>query len=202
MRINLVNDSIETQVDDLARQVAELKTAQYTNQNSGMYAYLNRAQLYDDYGDIVDFSTTSDATERQLSRIPCPATPNTSTSYSIDCYNQIFLPEHRRPAVAIPFIELAVDSDGLYGQSEFIIDASGMPMVFMRIYNASNVEVGSVSIAQYLGQYLAPTYIPTIINAWKSTITYSSTVPFQLSYKLLVRSTDEGITSTKMRGSW
>lgn len=206
MRLNLAGDSIETQLADLMRDIQELKTAQFTSQNSGMLAHVNRAALFDDFGDIIEWrnynvNTATESAPVMLSHIPCTPTPETYYYNTIECLTQIFVPKHGKPAVGVPYMRLKAEGPGgIHGESEFVVNPGGAAMLFMNIYNGSNVKVGEAYCAQHQGDYLEPAYNATTPYAWKSTIFYTSTVSFSLGYQLLVRSSDSGITHSKLRG--
>lgn len=195
MRVDLVGQSIDQQVSELQRQLDEIKTLQYTSQDSGMLAQIARAQLRDQYGDIVQL--TGSFTPATTSQIQCPATPSPSHFNSIYA-KQIFVPRHGKPAVAIPLIKLKVDSNGLRGESELFVSAQWG--ITMPIYNSSNVEVGRVGINQSLGGLFRQIYDPTYQYSWETLIGYTSTVPFTLSYEFYVRSSDSGSTSSELNG--
>lgn len=195
MRLNLTGDTIEKQVADMQQFIEELKTAQRTSQDSGMLAHIARAAVRNQYGDVVGLS--GDIGTGATAQIQCPATPNTF-SYNTIYATQIFVPKHGKPAVAVPLIKLKVDSGGLHGESELFV--SGQWGITMPIYNASNVEVGRMGINQSLGGLFEPIYHATYPYAWETEISYTSTVPFVLSYEFTVRSSDDGITSSELVG--
>lgn len=197
MRLNLTGETIEQQVADMQRFIEELKTPQRTSQDSGMLAHIARAAVRNQYGDVVALSGGFGSLT--TAQIPCPATPNTY-SYNTIVAEQIFVPKHGKPAVAVPLIKLKVDSGGLHGESELFV--SGQWGVTMPIYNAANVEVGRVGINQSLGDLFDPVYHPTYEYAWETMIGYTSTVPFTLSYEFTVRSSDDGYTSSELQGSF
>lgn len=197
MRLNLVDESIEKQVSDLLRDLDERKTRQFTSQNSGMLGQIVQAGARDDFGDIV--ALTGDFTgPSPTSHIPCPATPGPEYYNSIYCYQSLET-AHGKPAVVVPFVKLEVKSGGLHGESQFILQGYRF-MFYMPIYNASNVLVGEANMVQDLGDYLEPKYNASTPHAWQTVISYTSTVPFELSYKLLARSSDRGATETEMEG--
>jgi len=195
MRLNLVGQSIDDQIAELQRDLEEIKTRQFTSQDSGMLAHIARSQTRDQYGDIVSYTTNSGTVF--TSQIQCPATPNNFTLNTIDCL-QRFTPKHGKPAVAIPLIKLKVNSGGLHGESELFI--SGQWGVTMAIYNAANVQVGTVGINQSLGGLFQPRYHPTSEYSWSTMITYDCSVPFTLSYEFYVRSSDDGSTVNELTG--
>lgn len=197
MRLNLTGETVEQQVAEMQRFIEELKTPQRTSQDSGMLAHIARAAVRNQYGDVVElsggFGTTTTA------QIPCPATPSTSHYNTMVC-EQIFVPKHGKPAVAVPLLKLKVDSGGLHGESELFV--SGQWGITMPIYDASNVEVGRVGINQSLGDLFEPMYHPTYEYAWQTQISYTSTVPFVLSYEFTVRSSDDGATYSDLSGAF
>lgn len=197
MRLNLTGETVEQQVAEMQRFVEELKTPQRTSQDSGMLANIARAAVRNQYGDVVDLSGGFGTLT--TSQIPCPATPASYMLNTIMC-EQIFVPKHGKPAVAVPLIKLKVDSGGLHGESELFVSAQWG--VTMPIYNAANVEVGRVGINQSLGGLFDPIYHPTYEYAWETMLTYTSTVPFVLSYEFTVRSSDDGYTSSDLQGSF
>lgn len=197
MRIDLVGQSIESQIANLQRDLEEIKTRQLTSQDSGMLARLCRATLRDQYGDVVQLH--GDFGEVTTSQIQCPATP---ASYMLNTIyvDQIFTPKHDKPAVVVPLLRLKVDSGGLHGESELFINAQWG--VTMSIYNAANEVVGTIGINQSFGNLFDPQYDPAHPYAWQTTMTYNASVPFTLSYEFVVRSSDGGETSSEMTGSW
>lgn len=195
MRLNLASNNIEDDIADLQRFIEEWKTPQYTSQDSGMLAKIARAQQRNQYGDIVDLS--GDFGNITTSQIQCPPTPQTFQYNTIYC-EQIFIPKNNKPAVAVPLLKLKVDSGGLHGESELFV--SGQWGITMAIYNAANVQVGSVGINQSLGGLFEPLYHPTYEYAWETQISYTSTVPFTLSYEFTVRSSDSGETYSELQG--
>lgn len=197
MRLNLTGETVEQQVAEMQRFIEELKTPQRTSQDSGMLAHIARAAQRNQYGDIVDLSGGFGSLT--TAQIPCPATPN-NYSYNTIVTDQIFIPKHDKPAVAVPLLKLKVDSGGLHGESELFV--SGQWGITMAIYNASNVEVGRVGINQSLGGLFEPFYNPTYEYAWQTQISYTSTVPFVLSYEFTVRSSDDGATFSDMYGAF
>lgn len=195
MRINLASQTLDQQVDELVRDLEEIKTLQYTSQDSGMLAHIARAQLRDQYGDIVELS--GDFTPATTSQIQCPATPSSFQLNTIYA-DQIFIPKNGKPAVAVPLIKLKVDSGGLHGESELFVSAQWG--VTMKIYNAAGVEVGSIGINQSFGGLFEPIFIEGYQYAWQTMMVYNSSVPFTLSYEFTVRSSDSGTTSSELVG--
>ena len=207
MRLNLAGSSIEDQIADLVRDIQELKTAQFTSQNSGMLAHVNGSGLFDAFGDIVEWRYTvaggggGYTTPVMTSHIPCPATPYDYYYNTLTCHTQVFVPRHNKPAVAVPYMRVRAEGPGgVHGESEFVVSPGGGFSMEMKIYNGANVQVGLLYCAQHQGDYLEPAYNPSSQYAWESTLFYTSTMPFDLSYKLLVRSSDRGVTSTKIDG--
>lgn len=197
MRLNLTGETVEEQIAAMQRFVEELKTPQRTSQDSGMLAHIARAAVRNDYGDVVDLS--GGFPTMTTAQIPCPATPNNFSYNTIIC-NQIFVPKHGKPAVAVPLLKLKVDSGGLHGESELYVSAQwGMRM---SIRDTANNEVGNMAINQSLGDLFDPAYDPTYDYAWTTNIAYTCSVPFVLSYEFTVRSSDDGITSTDMQGAF
>ena len=195
MRLNLTGESVEDQIAAMQRFIEEFKTPQRTSQDSGMLAHIARAAVRNQYGDVVTLSGGFGSLT--TAQIPCIATPNTF-SYNTIYATQIFVPKHGKPAVAVPLIKLKVDSGGLHGESELFV--SGQWGITMAIYNAANVEVGRLGINQSLGGLFEPIYHPTYQYAWETQISYTSTVPFTLSYEFTVRSSDDGFTSSELVG--
>lgn len=197
MRLNLVNTTVEDDIAELQRFIEEVKTPQFTSQDSGMLANIARAQLRNQYGDIVQLS--GDLGSGQTSQIQLPATPETYMFNTI-LATQIFIPKRNKPAVAVPLLKLRVNSGGLHGESELFVGPQwGM---FMTIRNAANQQVGSVNINQSLGGLFRPIYHPTYGYVWQTQIGYTSTVPFTLSYEFTVRSSHDGETSSELSGSF
>lgn len=197
-RINLANESVDNQIAAMVREIEELKTRQFTSQNSGMLGRNAQAATRDDFGDIVtlmgDFATPPNPT----SHIPCPATPDVFYLNTISCY-QKFVPEHGKPTVVIPNLLLEVKTNGLTGRSKFEIQ--GYRFAYsMLIYDQNNVMVGSASMVQDLGAYMDPKYDPNYAYAWQTMITYTSTVPFELSYNFTCRASDSGHTESVLEG--
>lgn len=197
MRLNLTGETVEEQIAAMQQFVEELKTPQRTSQDSGMLAHIARAAVRNQYGDVVDLS--GGFPTMTTAQIPCPATPNDYSYNTIMC-DQIFVPKHGKPAVAVPLIKLKVDSGGLHGESELFVSAQwGLTMP---IYNAANVEVGRVGINQSLGGLFEPEFNANYEYAWTTNIAYTCSVPFILSYEFTVRSSDDGVTSTDMQGAF
>jgi hypothetical protein len=197
MRLDLVGQSIESRIADLQLGIEEIKTRQLTSQDSGMLGQLARAQVRDRYGDVVQL--LGDWGDITTSQIQCPATPSNFQLNTIYA-DQIFIPKNKKPAVAIPLLRLKVDSGGLHGESELFINAQWG--VTMTIYDANNNVVGGLGINQSFGGLFDPQYDPEHEYAWETMITYWSNVPFTLSYEFVVRSSDRGSTSSKLRGYW
>ena len=195
MRLNLTGNTIEDDIAELQRFIEEWKTPQFTSQDSGMLAHIARAQLRDQYGDIVDIG--GDIGTGSTSQIQLPATPN-NFSYNTIYATQIFIPKHDKPAVAVPLLKLKVDSGGLHGESELFVN--GQYGMTMAIYNATNVEVGRLGINQSLGGLFKPIYHDTYDYVWETKMNYTSTVPFTLSYEFTVRSSDDGATYSDLVG--
>lgn len=197
MRLNLANESVEAQISDLLRDIQELKTRQFTSQNSGMLGRINGAADKDDFGDIVTLSGSFSVPPNPTSHIPCPATPGPAYFNSIYC-QQTYETAHDKPAVVVPYVQLEVKSGGLTGKSTFTLQGYRF-MFYMPIYQNGAI-VGEVYMVQDLGDYLKPKYNATTPYAWQTVISYTSTVAFELSYKFLVRSSDRGATTTTMEG--
>ena len=195
MRLNLVGQSIDDQIAELQRDLEEIKTRQFTSQDSGMLAHIARAQVRDQYGDVVKFTTSGGTVN--TSQIQLPATPNDFTFNSIDA-KQLFIPKHGKPAVAIPLLKLKVDSGGLHGESELFVSAQWG--ITMKIYNSNNVQVGTVGINQSFGQLFDPRYHATQEYSWVTSMVYTCSVPFTLSYEFYVRSSDDGSTTSELTG--
>lgn len=197
-RINLTGDSIEQQIAEIQRLIEERKTKQFTSQNSGMLGKLVGAANKDDFGDIVNLSGDFVTPPNPTSHIPCIATPSPSHFNSIYC-DQKFIPERDKPIIVIPLVRLAVKDGGLHGQSQFIL--SGYRFMFqMIIYNDAGAMVGEAYMVQDLGDYLVPQWSDETPWAWQTVISYTSTVPFTLSYELLCRTNGRGATFTDMEG--
>lgn len=196
MRLGLIGQSIDDQIDELQRDLEEIKSLQFTSQDSGMLAHLARAQLRDQYGDIVELS--GDFTPATTSQIQLPATPSSfqlNTLYA----DQIFIPKHGKPAVAIPLLKLkATGAGGIHGESELFVSAQWG--ITMKIYNGSNVQIGSLGINQSLGGLFEQVYHPTYDYAWQTMMVYECSSAFTLSYEFVVRSSDDGTTSSEIMG--
>lgn len=200
MRLGMANASVDDQIAALQRDIEEIKTAQRTSQNSGMLAYLNRAQVYNDFGDVVTWSTLSNTTPQQLAHIPLIPTPTMSHYYGITC-TQDFVPAHGKPTVAIPLLELEVKTQGLTGKSSFYMVPGGHG-IQMEVRNASNVVVANVRVNQAFNELFRPRYNATNQYAWQTDIYYASSVNFELSYKFMVRASDTGIATSRLVGGW
>lgn len=195
MRLNLTGETLESQLSDLQRDLDEIKTLQFTSQDSGMLAHIARAQVRDKYGDVVHLG--GEWTPATTSQIQCPATPTSFQLNTIEI-DQIFIPKHGKPATVTPLIKLKVDSGGLHGESELFVSAQWG--VTMAIYNAANVQVGTMGINQSFGQLFDRVFNPNYEYAWHTTMVYECSVPFTLSYEFTVRSSDDGSTSSEMQG--
>jgi len=196
MRLNLVGQTIDSQIDELVRDLEEIKTLQFTSQDSGMLAHLAQSQLRDQYGDIVELS--GDFTPAMTSQIQCPATPSSFQLNTIYA-DQIFVPKHGKPAVAVPLLKLKVSgAGGIHGESELFVSAQWG--ITVPIYNGSNVQVGTLGINQSLGGLFERVYHPTQEYAWQTMMVYDSSVPFTLSYEFVVRSSDDGTTASELTG--
>lgn len=200
MRLGIFTQSIDEQLAELQRDIAEIKTAQRTSQNSGMLAHINRAQVYNDFGDVVTWSTLSNPTPQRLAHIPLVKTPSMSDFYGITA-TQDFVPTHGKPTVAIPLLELEVKTQGLTGKSEFFMKP-GFHGLVMPVRNSSGTQVATVEVNQSSAELFRPRYNATNQYAWQSTIYYASSVNFQLSYKFTVRASDTGIASSTLVGAW
>jgi len=197
-RLNLIGETTDDQIADLIRDIEELKTRQFTSQNSGMIGRNAAAITRDDFGDIVtlegDFVTPPNPT----SHIPCPATPGPEYLNSIYCY-QNFTPEHGKPTVVVPTLQLEVKSDGLSGRSSFMLLGYRF-IYYMEIKDQNNKIVGYANMVQDLGDYMRPVYDENHQYAWQTVIAYSSTVPFELSYNFTCRASDSGHTDSVLEG--
>ena len=197
-RINLAAESVDNQIAAMVRDIEELKTRQFTSQNSGMLGRNAQALTRDDFGDIVTLMGDFDLTNNPTSHIPCPATPGVEYLNSIYCYEK-FVPEHGKPTVVVPNLLLEVKTNGLRGQSRF--ELLGYRFIYtMQIYDQNNVMVGSASMVQDLGNYMQPKYDPDYPYTWQTVITYTSTVPFELSYNFTCRASDSGYTESLLEG--
>lgn len=197
MRLDLVGQSIESQIADLQLAIEEIKTRQLTSQDSGMLAQLARAQVRDRYGDVVQLA--GDWGDVTTSQIQCPPTPSNFQLNTIYA-DQIFIPKHNKPAVAVPLLKLKVDAGGLKGQSELFVSAQWG--ITMTIRDADGNTVGGLTINQSFGSLFDPQYDPNYEYAWETMMNYWSYVPFTLSYEFVVRSSDAGSTSSKLTGYW
>lgn len=195
MRLNLTGNTVEDDIAELERFIEEVKTPQFTSQDSGMLARIARAQQRDQYGDIVD--TSGDMAQGTTSQIQLPATPNEFSLNSIYA-TQIFIPKHDKPAVAVPLLKFKVDSGGLHGESELFVN--GQWGLTMAIYNASNVEVGRMGVNQSLNGLFKPIYHDTYDYVWETNIAYRCSVPFTLSYEFTVGTSDDGDTYSDLVG--
>ena len=201
MRLNIANDSIEEQVAAMCRELDELKTPQLASQNSGMLAYLVRSGLCDELGDIVYFSTANNQTVRQISHIPLPNTGSLYNEHTLNC-DQIFVPKHNKPAVAIPVLELEVKTNGYHGKSEYFANNRGYG-IKMDIFNSDNEAVGSVFCSGIIGELFMPQYDSTSFYKYHTSMTVAATVSdIELAYHFTVRSSDKGTTSSTIRGTW
>lgn len=197
MRLNLV-ENLDDQVASLRRDLDELKNRQPISQDSGILAYLNEALDKDDFGDIVEVSNYSGST-KVTSHIQVPATSG-SVMHSLYC-EQFFYPRNLSAAVA-PYIILEVKSGGLTGKSEIFFDTVGLHFgLQMKIYNSSGTQVGGISSNQSLGELLNRTFDPKTLYKWTTNLSYSCSVPFELSYKFLVRSSSKGATMSTIKGT-
>lgn len=197
MRLDLVGQSIESQIAELQRDIEEIKTRQLTSQDSGMLAFLARAQVRDQYGDVVQLA--GDFGNITTSQIQCPATPSNYELNNITA-EQIFIPKHDKPSVAVPLLKLKVDAGGLKGQSELFVSAQwGLQL---QIRDSTGATVGGLTVNQSFGMLFDPEYDPQHEYAWTTTMYYWSYVPFTLSYEFVVQSSDAGTTSSKLTGRW
>lgn len=196
MRLGLIGQSIDDQIDELQRDLEEIKSLQFTSQDSGMLAHIARAQLRNQYGDIVEFTVNGSTVT--TSQIQLPATPSSFYLNSIYA-DQIFIPKHGKPAVAVPLLKLKVTgAGGIHGESELFVSAQWG--ISLTIYNGSNVAIGSVSINQSLGGLFKNVYNSNYEYAWETLITYTCSSAFTLSYEFAVRSSDDGTTSSTLEG--
>ena len=200
MRLNMTTPSVDEMLAELQRDIEEIKTAQRTSQNSGMLARINRAGIYDSFGDVVTWSTSSNQTPQQLSRIPLVATPNASWFYTVTA-EQTFVPKHNKPAIAIPLLELEVKTNGYTGTSEFYMNAQSYGLR-LEVRNSANVVVATAQSQQSFNELFRPVYSASSKHKWTTSIGYSSTVALELAYKFTVRSSDAGVTSSTLRGTW
>lgn len=197
MRLNIADDSVESQIAQMRREIDELKTPQLTSQNSGMMAYVVKSGLRDTFGDIVYFSTISNQTVRQLSHIPLPNTGSLQDGHSLIC-DQTFLPKHNKPAVVVPILELEVKTNGYHGKSEYFVNSRGYG-VKMDIFNGSNVLVGSV----FCNSLFMQKYDPVSFYKYMTSIIVAATTDnIELAYHFTVRSSDKGTTSSTIKGTW
>lgn len=196
MRLALIGQSIDDQIDELQRDLEEIKSLQFTSQDSGMLAHIARAQLRNQYGDIVEF--TANGSTVTTSQIQLPATPSSfqlNTLYA----DQTFTPKHGKPAVAVPLLKLkATGAGGIHGESELFVSAQWG--ITMKIYNGANVQIGNLGINQSLAGLFKQMYSPTQEYAWQTMMVYDCSQPFTLSYEFAVRSSDDGSTSSKLTG--
>lgn len=201
MRLNIANDSIEEQVAAMRRELDELKTPQLTSQNSGMLAYLVRSGLRDDFGDIVNFSTSNNQTVRQISHIPLPNTGSLYNEHTLAC-DQTFVSKHNKPAVVVPVLELEVKTNGYHGKSEYFANNRGYG-IKMDIFNSANAAVGSVFCSGILGELFMPQYDSTSFYKYHTSMTVAATVSnIELAYHFTVRASDKGTTTSALRGTW
>lgn len=200
MRLGMIGAGIDDQLAELQRDIEELKTAQRTSQNSGMLAHMNRAQVYNNFGDVVTWSTLSNPTPQQLAHIPLIPTPAMNHYYGVTC-TQDFVPTHGKPTVAIPLLELEVKTQGLTGKSSFYMVPGGHGLE-MPVRNSSGTLVANVMINQAFNELFRPRHNPSNQYAWTTNIYFASSVNFQLSYKFMVRASDTGVTSSTLEGGW
>ena len=197
-RINLAGETTDQQVASLIRDIEELKTGQFISQNSGMLGRNAQASTRDDFGDIVTLMGDFDLTNNPTSHIPCPATPGPEYLNNIYCYEK-FVPEHGKPTVVVPNLQLEVKSGGLTGRSNFMMIGYRF-IYYMEIKNQSGQQVGYANIVQDLGMYMEPVFDENYQYAYQTVISYSSTVPFELSYNFTCRASDSGYTESVLEG--
>lgn len=201
MRLNIADDSVESQIAQMRREIDELKTPQLTSQNSGMMAYVVKSGLRDTFGDIVYFSTISNQTVRQISHIPLPNTGSLQDGHSLIC-DQTFVPKHNKPAVVVPILELEVKTNGYHGKSEYFANSRGYGLK-MDIFNSSNALVGNIYCNSTLGELFMQKYDPASFYKYMTFMTVAAIVDnIELAYHFTVRSSDKGTTSSTIKGTW
>lgn len=200
MRLGIAQQTVEQQIDAMRLQIEELKTAQLTSQNSGMLGHICTADQSDQYGDIVQFST-SNSQPRFISRIPLQQTAGLFSYNNIQA-TQTFIPKHGKPAAVTPMIQYEVKTNGYRGKSNYFIASQGWG-VSMDVFDASNTKVANVTTLGSLNELFRPIYHPTNRYTYNTSISYSSIVPnIELCYQFTVRSSDKGVTSSVLRGFW
>lgn len=195
------NNTLESRIENIRRDLDEIKQAQTTSQNSGLMGKIVGALEFDDFGDIVDFSHSSNPNVQHISKIPLPNTGSLNAGHTLSCV-QTFTPKHGKPAFAVPIIELEVKTNGYRGKSVYFVDVGGWG-VKMDVYNSANTLVATVQIAASFGGLFAPIYSASDFYTYRTNLTISSIVSgLELSYKFTVRSSDSGYTKSVLSGTW
>ena len=194
MRLSeLLNQNIDHRVASVLTELDELKTAQYTSQNSGMLGFMNTAANSDDNGDILAITRPSGTTTSSL--IPVVSTGSLTSGYGAT-FNHTFIPKTDRPCLATPMIEMEVKTGGLTGKSSYFVDGTGGHFgVQLNVFNG-NTQVGKVQILQSAGDLFVRSYNANYRYTWRSVATVSATQAFSFSIKFKVRSSAKGSTQS------
>lgn len=148
------DSSIVTDVQTLIRGIQELKTAQFTSQNSGMV--FRQAETLQDF---------------------IPFIQSTSYGGEVHLVTNYFYPEHRKPAICIPHFEMI--EDGF--RFEYTRDYS-IGYYNIGVYDADNNYLGYADVWPMLHwREVSGGYgFQTIVYTWASA---NFSLPFKLSLR-------------------
>lgn len=191
------SESFEYQVDEILRDLEELKTAQFTGQASGMLAKLTKNSVRVSAGDVVDFSYNNGSTLR-TAEIPLSKTPDENFLYQVVITHR-FTPKHDTPTIALPDLKFGFITGGVSGESTSSINGIGQ---FTRsapiIKNGS--RIGDISSTVGFNTWFLPKHSTNGDFVWETTLSYASREDVKLSLDCSIISNNSGTLTTTVKG--
>ena len=191
------NQSFEYQVDEILRDLEELKTAQFTGQVSGMLAKLNTNSVKTANGDVVDFYY-SNGTHIRTSEIPLSKTPAQNHLYTLNITHR-FKPKHKSPVITLPDLKFYFKTDGVSGESSATMNAIGNLTRSADIMKNGQV-IGGISNTTGFEPWFSLKSSSNEEYIWETSFSYWANEDVKLNLSASIMSNDSGVLTTEVRG--
>ena len=191
------SQSFEHQVDEILRDLEELKTAQFTGQVSGMLAKLTTNSVKTANGDVVDFYYI-DGTHIRTSEIPLSKTPAQNHFYTLNITHR-FKPKHKSPVITLPDLKFYFKTDGVSGESSATMNAIGYLTRSANIIKNGQV-IGGISNTTGFEWWFLLKSSSNEEYIWETSFSYWANEDVKLNLSASIMSNDSGVLTTEVRG--
>ena len=193
------SQSFEYQVDQILRDLEEIKTAQFTGQASGMLAKLTNNNVRTSTGDVVDFTYQNGQTLR-TAEIPLTKTPDEFFLYTLTITHR-FTPKHNSPTVALPDLKFGFSTGGVNGQSSSSINSQGQFTRSAPIMK-NGQKIGEISSTAGFNSWFVPQFSNNNDLVWETTLTYIAKEDVELNLSCSIISNNSGTLTTTVKGGY